>query len=273
MFQKTIKKEVSFSGRGLHTNQRATVKLLPAGTGTGILFIVKGKRFPLSLSSLFHTTRSITLGDAKRQIMTVEHLAAALYMKGVTNLLVETDAGEMPALDGSSRLFLNHLEKAGIEIQKKEIRPLAPGSVISLMGEDKFIIALPSDRLKITYNVDFNHPLLKNKTIHFDRVDERVFAREIAPARTFGFESEVKGLLARGLARGGSLKNAVVLTRDGMLNKKLRFPDECARHKVLDFIAALAFCEKPVQAHFIVYRSGHEFDLKFISHFLKKVRG
>ena len=141
---------------------------------------------------------------------------------------------------------------------------------MELKKDDKLIIAVPCDQLKITYGVDFNHPDLHFKSIHFDKITFKEFQKNIAPARTFGFYKEVSSLLDKGLAKGGNLKNAVVLTDDGYLNKKLRFKDECIRHKVLDFIGALAFINRPVKAHFFLYKSGHDFDLQFIKKLIKQ---
>ena len=264
MFQKTIKKPVSFSGIGLHTGEKSTIFLKPAPADTGIIFILNNKKIRLSPDNISDTTRSINIGTGKERIMTVEHLSAALYMSGITNLYIHMDNNEVPAADGSSMPFIKLINRAGTRIQKKPVKKLGLDRPIRLIDKDRFIIGLPSDRLKITYGIDFDHPVLKNQSIHLDNITLKTFNKQIAPARTFGFEKEVDSLRKRGLALGGSLKNAVVLTDIGYLNKKLRFKDECIRHKVLDFLAMLSLLNQPIYGHFILYRSGHEFDLKFI---------
>ena len=271
MIQKTIKKSISFSGTGLHTGNKIKITLKKAPEDHGIIFLYNNEKIPFNINHIAHTIRSITIGKKKKQIMTIEHLMASIYMEGITNLNIEIDHNEIPAMDGSAKQFLNIIKKCGIKTQKKKVPVLKITKPVQLIDKDKFIVALPSDQLKITYGVDFPHPELKNKTIYFQKITLPVFKKDIAPARTFGFEKEVNSLLKKGLALGGNLKNAVVLTENGYLNKKLRFKDECIRHKVLDFIGALAFINKPIRAHFIIYKSGHKFDLQFIKKLLKTI--
>lgn len=268
MFQKTIKRAVSFSGIGLHTGKKTSVTLEPAMENTGVVFNYNDSLINVTVNNIYNTTRSIGIRSKNINITTVEHLLAAIYMCGITNLIIKIDNKEVPALDGSAGQFLKLIIKAGFINQDKQVKPIILSSPIGLIEENKIIMAMPCDRLKITYSIDFKHPDLHDKSIHFDKVDLNIFQKNIAPARTFGFYKEVSSLLKKGLVKGGNLKNAVVLTDDGYLNKKLRFPDECIRHKVLDFIGALAFLNRPVIAHFFIYKSGHEFDLKFI----KKIR-
>ncbi len=264
MFQKTIKKEITFSGKGLHSGLNSIVKLIPSKPDTGITFFLNNHKIKLSLDNIFDTHRSMVLGTKTYHVMTIEHLIASLYMMGITNLFIELNNKEIPALDGSALSFIKIIKKAGIKNQNKKIKPLMIQKPILCIDKGKFIIGLPSNKFKISYHIDFDHPLLKNRLIHFKEINEKIFINQIAPARTFGFESEVKDLLKKGLAQGGDLNNAVVLSKNSYLNKKLRFKDECIRHKVVDFIGALAFLQRPVLGHFIVSRSGHYFDLKFI---------
>lgn len=272
MFQKTIKKVIYFSGNGLHTGKLSQVCLKPGKINSGINFILNKTIIPFTINNILPVQRSIIIGNKKNYIMTVEHLTAALYMLGITNLNIEVNNIEMPALDGSALSFLKILKKAGIQIQNITVLPLTLKNPIKVTNQDKFIIALPSDQLKITYAIDFNHPLLRNKSIHFDNINEKIFSKQIASARTFGFMDEVSILLKKGLAHGGNLNNTVVLSKDGILNKKLRFKDECIRHKVLDFIGALAFLNRPMLAHFLVYKSGHKLDIQLIKLLLKNLK-
>jgi len=268
MIQKTIKNPVSFSGIGLHTGKVINVSLSPAPENTGIVFIVKNKKIKAELKNVCHTSRAIVLGSGKTTVSTVEHFLASLYIKGIFNILITLNEGEIPAMDGSALRFLDILKKCGISRQKKAIPVLKLKRPFTLSDKDKLIMALPSEQLKISYNIDFDHPFLRNQTIHFEKIDQKIFTDKIAPARTFGFKKEVDTLLKKGLARGGSLKNALVLTKQGYMNKNLRFQDECIRHKVLDFIGALALLNQPIQGQFRIFRSGHGFDIKF----LKKIQ-
>ena len=264
MFQKTIKKPISFSGIGLHTGKNANITFKPAPVNTGIVFICQNKEVKLTIENITHTARYIAIGNKKNTIMTVEHLTAGLYISGICNLYIEIDNNEIPVMDESALSFVKLIRKCGIVIQKKVIIQKSLLKPVKLLEKDKFIIALPSKQLKITYAIDFDHPDLKNQSIHFDNITPEIFEKQIAPARTFGFQKEVDSLYKKGLALGGNLQNAVVLTDKGYLNKKLRFKDECIRHKVLDFIGVLAFLNQPINAHFIIYRSGHKFDIRFI---------
>ncbi len=203
--------------------------------------------------------------------MTIEHLSAALYMLGITNLFININNNEIPALDGSSKAFTKLFYKSGIYLQKKPIHLSFLKKNISVYDGEKFIIGLPSHKLKITYNINFPHPKLRHKTIFFNNINENVFKKEIGPARTFGFLNEVNDLLKKKLGLGGTLKNTVILTETGYVNNKLRFKDECIRHKVLDFIGALALVNRPVHAHFIIYKSGHKLDVKFMKKLIKSI--
>lgn len=274
MFQKTIKKSITISGKGLHTGQNSTITLHPANTDAGIQ-IHRSYQKPISVNcqNILFSPRSISLGTKQNNIMTVEHLLASLYILGVNNLHIEiNDKSELPALDGSALLYYKNIMKAGIKIQKKPRRIFFLTKPVTLSDKDKFIIGLPSNHLRITYYINFPHPLLRHQNIHFDLVNQKIFKKKIAPARTFGFLNEVEALLKKGLAHGGDLNNAVVLSDTGYVNKKLRFPDECIRHKVLDFIGALGVLSIPIRAHFICCKSGHLLDLKYMKKLEKTLK-
>ncbi len=272
MLQNTIKNPFSFSGTGLHTGRKVNITLKPAPPGTGIVFNYNNKKVRLGLNNITNTTRSISIGRGGDPVRTVEHLTAALYMSNITDLYIDMDNNELPAMDGSGLPFLKLISRCGISGGKKQHNKISLKKPVKLIQKERFIIGLPSEKLKITYAVDFNHPDLKNSSIHFENITREIFKKQIAPARTFGFQKEVDSLFKKGLALGGSLENAVVLTDDGYLNKKLRFKDECIRHKVLDFIGILAFLIQPINGHFIIYKSGHEFDLQFIKKLNKLIR-
>jgi len=271
MNQKTIKKEISFSGIGIHTGKIINVCLKPLPENYGIIF-KRNKSIKLDISNITNMKRAITIGKYKNRIMTIEHLLATIFMYGITNILIEVDNEEIPVLDGSAVKFIQILKKAGIKNQNKKIKPIKIKKPLFILKNDSFITALPSRCFGITYHINFPHPDLNNRVISFEKIDFRVFRKEIAPARTFGFYKEVNDLLKQGFARGGSLDNAVVLTDNGYLNKKLRFKDECLRHKVLDLIGSIAILGRPVIAHFIAYRSGHSLDIEMIKKIQKNIK-
>ncbi len=264
MFQKTIKKIVKFTGTGIHTGELAEVVLKPLPEGSGVVFKKNNSKFLLGVESVFSTSRSITIGDASNNIMTVEHLIAALYMCGIRNVQVEIDGPEIPIMDGSSASFVDMIKAAGIVKQKKKDEIINIKDSILVESDGRFIKVLPADKFGISYIIDFEHPNLHNQHIVYKKITDKIFRRKIAPARTFGFLSEVEALHERGLAMAGSIENAVVLTDTGYLNEKLRFKDECLRHKVLDLIGAISILGKPINGYFVVYKSGHSLDFELI---------
>ncbi len=263
MKQKTIKKSIEFSGLGIHTGAISKIKLKPLPENSGIIF-KRYKKIKLNITSISNTNRAITIGKKNNSIITIEHLIASLYMMGISNILIETVGPEIPALDGSAKKFLKLIEHAGIVEQPAPQNEIIIKKPIYVLKKDKYIAVLPSKTFDITYHINFEHPKLKNQFIHFTNITYQTFKKEIADARTFGFYEEVKDLLSRGLAKGGNLKNAVVLTKDGYLNKKLRFKNECIRHKVLDLIGCISILNAPIKGHFIAYRSGHNLDYELI---------
>ncbi|MBN1897246.1 MAG: UDP-3-O-[3-hydroxymyristoyl] N-acetylglucosamine deacetylase [Spirochaetes bacterium] len=263
MNQTTIKKSITLKGIGIHTGKKVSLKISPLEEDQGIIF-KRSKNIVLNVSNIVDTTRAITLGKKENSITTIEHLVASIYMSGITNLLIEVDNEEIPALDGSSLLFIKALEKAGIRRQSRPARVIKIKKPLFIIEKDKYIGVLPSDQFGITYHINFPHPDLQNRIINLPCIDQKVFKSQIAGARTFGFMREVESLMKKGLALGGSMKNAVVLTEDGYLNKRLRFKDECLRHKVLDLVGCLGILGIPVKGHFLAYRSGHTLDLELV---------
>ncbi len=269
-YQKTIKRVVKFEGVGLHTGIKTEVTLLPAESDTGIVFKKNNKLIPASIKYVKDLKRAVTLGKGKIKIMTVEHLLAGIFMAGIDNIIVELKGGnEIPAGDGSAFYFLKILKKAGIKKQKSKRKKLYIKKPVYLITQDKFIFVIPSDNFRITYYMDFPEKHLRNQVIDFPEINYKIFKKEIAPARTFGFYREVKDLFKKGLARGGSLDNAVVVTESGYLNKGLRFKDECIRHKVLDIIGDFALINRELYLHIIACKTGHKEDIEIIRKVLK----
>jgi UDP-3-O-[3-hydroxymyristoyl] N-acetylglucosamine deacetylase len=194
----------------------------------------------------------------KRGVMlsTVEHLLSAIYGSGIDNLYIDIDSLEVPILDGSSLPFVDMLTEAGVEEQDAERELLIVEDTIRLEEKEKFISIEPHSSFRISYEIDFDHPAIGRQHLDLELSPES-YASEIALARTFGFFAEVEDLLKKGLIRGGSFDNAVVLGDDGIMNGELRVPDEFVRHKVLDLIGDISLCGYPLLGHVKAYKAGH----------------
>jgi len=200
---------------------------------------------------------STSLGCGGARIATVEHVLAALTGMGVDNCRIEVDGPEIPILDGSAAPFVYLLQEAGVRTQRTGKRFLVVQKTVELRDREKLARVEPARELSIRFTVDFNHPLITDQTCEFVFSD-RAFAREVARARTFGFLRDIEKMKAAGLALGGSLDNAIVVDEFSILNPGgLRFPDEFARHKVLDALGDVTLLGMPLIARFVARRSGH----------------
>jgi len=250
--------------------------LIPAEAHTGLIFIcnVRNKKsiIPVSLNYVVDTSNAVTLGDGFRIVQTVEHLMAALFTRGITDLIMEIDSSEIPIMDGSSRPFLEAIDSIGVTEFTDVVDPIRITTPVWVVDGDKYIVILPSETLKVTYNIHFNHPLLRGQSITMD-LDEKILSSEILPARTFGFLRDVEALQARGLALGGSLDNAIVLSEDGYLNESLRFENECIRHKVLDLIGDLSIVGRPIIGHILASKAGHALDVSMGKLIMSRITG
>jgi UDP-3-O-[3-hydroxymyristoyl] N-acetylglucosamine deacetylase len=260
--QRTIGEAVSCSGTGLHTGAPARVRLVPAAEDAGIAVVraVDGRRveIPARPEFVISTERATTLAREGVCAATVEHLLAALYGLGVDNLRVELDGPELPALDGSAAPWVDLLRRAGTCPQAAPRRPLALGREVEVREGERWIRAEPADRLSLAYAIEYDHPAVRRQEIAFEGDDPERFARELAPARSFGFASELPDLERAGLARGGSLASAVLVGEQGVVNSEgLRFPDEFVRHKLLDLLGDLALLGARLRARVRVERGGH----------------
>jgi len=266
--QKTIKRTVSYKGVALHLGKEVTLTLLPASVGEGIVFvredIAHSPRISARVSKVFSNMRGTSLGEGEVRVRTVEHILAALAGLEIDNVLVKVDGEEIPAADGSALPFVDLIQKAGVVEQGLPRQFFKIDEPLWIEEEDKRLIVLPYPGLKITYTVDFPDSSIKSQFAEFT-INEKVFIQEIAPSRTFGFMEEVEKLRKEGLIKGGSLENAVVIDKNGILNKEgLRFSNEPVRHKVLDLIGDLYLLGNPIQAHIIAAKSGHLFNVKLI---------
>jgi UDP-3-O-[3-hydroxymyristoyl] N-acetylglucosamine deacetylase len=259
--QRTVSRSVTCSGIGLHTGQSGQLTICPAEADEGITFVrtdLPGQpAVPARTEYVVSNLLSTTIGLNGAAISTVEHLLAALAGTGIDNARILIDAPEVPALDGSAAQFVELLRQAGSRVQARPRRYLLVRRPLSVVDGDRYVLIAPSDRLRLSCTIDYEHPVISTQSIDLTFSDQ-AFVRDIGPARTFGFLDEYEALKANGLARGGSLDNAVVVGPDKVLNGGgLRFRDEFVRHKVLDFIGDLALVGRPVIGHFEIYKSGH----------------
>jgi UDP-3-O-[3-hydroxymyristoyl] N-acetylglucosamine deacetylase len=272
-YQNTIASPVVISGIGLHTGVQVNLRLLPAPSNAGIVF----KRSDLDGFSIEAHSRHVarvsyatTLMKKGVLISTTEHLLSALAGLKVDNVVVEIDNLELPILDGSALPFFRMIAKAGLRRQRALRYYVKVLKSVEVVEGAKRIAVHPSDELEITYQIVFSHPLIGVQSLNFVAAVND-YGADIAPARTFGFLEEVEMLHKSGLIRGGSLENAVVLTREGLLNPEgLRFPDEFCRHKVLDLIGDLALLGRPLLGHVIAERAGHAMHAQLVSRLLRE---
>ena len=263
--QRTLRRSVSCAGIGLHSGSKVTLSLKGAPANSGIRF----RRADLGGLEVLATVEhvgGITLAtglacDAVR-VDTVEHLLATFVSLGIDNAIVELNSPEVPIMDGSAAPFVYLIHEAGIKQLPAPRRYLKVLRPVSVSRGDKRMTIYPSDHFKVTYTIAFDHPLLRHQSRTI-RLTEESFVEEIAPARTFGFLSEVEMMRQQGLALGGSLENAVVVGDTGVLNNALRFDDEFVRHKILDVIGDMALLGYPLIGHLVAHRGGHALHTEF----------
>jgi len=266
--QKTIEREISLKGIGLHTAKKVNITFKPAEIDTGINFIRTDlpdrpviKAAIDSLLSQSRSPRRTSIGLDHIEIQTIEHLMAALAGLCIDNIYIEIDNEEVPGLDGSSLNFLETLSKAGIKEQEKSRRYYLIKEPIFVEEEDAAIIAVPAQEFKISYTLSYNHPLLKAQFLEIN-FKEGVFKNELAPSRTFCLESEARELQQQGLGRGANYENTLVVGEKGVIKNRLRYQDEFIRHKILDLFGDLYILGEPLSAHIIALKSGHSLNLK-----------
>ncbi|MBU1744385.1 MAG: UDP-3-O-acyl-N-acetylglucosamine deacetylase [Proteobacteria bacterium] len=259
--QRTVKNEIACRSVGLHSGRKVGMVIRPADVDEGIVFVrgdLSGNnRIKADVHNVRDTTLATTLGLNGVTVSTVEHLMSAFSGMGVDNAVVEVDAPEVPIMDGSARPFVDLLKDVGTRVQSKGKKLLVIKEKIAVSEGDGTAMFLPSPEFRITYKIAFNHPAIGVQSYHMNLSDIS-YEEEICEARTFGFLRDVEYLQAKGLALGGSLKNAVVLDEHRIINKDgLRFPDEFVKHKILDAIGDLSLLGIPVIGHFVACKSGH----------------
>lgn len=268
--QQTLKTPISCRGIGLHSGARVSMTLLPAEPDTGILFrrtdaAYNGRELKADWRNAVESALCTTLTDGEGfSIATIEHLMAAFAGAGIDNAVVELDGPEVPIMDGSASPFLFLIECAGIfqqEVARRAIKILKP---VTVSEGGKSASLLPDSGFSMSFEIDFASSAIKHQDISLT-VDPESFKSDLSRARTFGFLQDLERMRAAGLARGGSLANAVVVNGDKVLNEEgLRYTDEFVRHKALDAVGDLYLAGAPIIGHFRGSRSGHAFNRRLL---------
>jgi UDP-3-O-[3-hydroxymyristoyl] N-acetylglucosamine deacetylase len=269
--EQTIRAAAECSGVGLHSGAPVKLRILPASPGCGIVF----RRTDLDNFQVEATARNIARVSYATSLMkkgvlisTTEHLLSAFIGTGIDNAIVELDNLELPILDGSARPFVDLILKAGIRKQRRPRTYLRIRREIELREGEKFIAVYPADAYSVSYAINFPHPLIGRENFQADLTDGD-YLRHIASARTFGSREDERAMRNMGLIRGASRENCIVLTRDGIENPPLRFPDEFVRHKVLDLIGDLALIGHRILGRVVADRAGHAMHTALVSLILK----
>ena len=270
--QRTLAESVECVGIGLHTGRKVSLKISPAPVDTGIVFkrsdLDSSPSIKASADNVVDTGNATTIGVGDVKISTIEHLMASFAGLGIDNAYVEVDAPEVPIMDGSAAPLLFLLKGGGIRTQNKSKKFLVIKKTLRVGDENGWAEISPSNNFKISCSVDFSHPLLKKQQFNVDFSDT-MFEKEISRARTFGFLKDVEYLKSRGLIKGGSLDNAVVIDDFRVVNEGgLRYKDEFVRHKLLDAIGDVFMLGMPVIGHLSLHRSGHRLNYELVKEVL-----
>jgi len=275
--QRTIQEIVEFEGSGLFSGQDVKLRFIPATPGTGITFVrtdldeaPKIKACPENAASKYRRT---TIGDGEAEVETIEHLMAAIGGLGVDNLEVEINGSEVPSADGSARPFVDLLSGAGVVEQDTDREDYAFTNTVNVQEGGSSITVIPNGgNMEISFSLNYDHPVIGAQ--HFTtKIDPDTFTNEIAPARTFCLEEEVDYFLDRGLGKGASYDNTLVVGEDGIVENELRFPNEFVRHKILDLVGDMSLLGTQLSAHYVALRSGHEINLKLVKKLDRALHG
>jgi UDP-3-O-[3-hydroxymyristoyl] N-acetylglucosamine deacetylase len=270
MFQSTIRQPVETHGIGLHTGVHTSLRLLPAPPDTGIVFRrvdLDNFRIEAQGQNVARVSYATSLMKQSVLLSTTEHLLAATYSYGIDNIFIDIDNIEIPILDGSAEPFLQLLDQAGIRRLRRKRRYLKVLKPVEVVEDGRRIGIYPANEFRVRCYVDFPHPLVGQQQVEMV-VNPDSFRQILSRARTFCFESDIEPLRAMGLIRGGSLDNAIVLTKDGVMNGPLRFTDEFGRHKALDLIGDLALVGLPLLGRVEARKAGHSLHTQLVSRLL-----
>ena len=272
IYERTIRQPVACSGIGLHSGAPVNLRILPASVGTGVVF----RRVDLDGFQIEAVGRNVAKVSYATSLMkkgvlisTTEHLLSAFIGMGVDNAIVELDNLEVPILDGSALPFVEMIRSAGVRQQRRKRIYLKILRPCELREGDKFIGVYPGERYSVSYAIDFPHPLIGREDFQIELCNGS-YVDHIAAARTFGFLEQQRAMLNMGLIRGASRENCLVLTRDGIDNPPLRYPDEFVRHKVLDLIGDLALFGKRILGYVKADRAGHALHTAVVSRILRE---
>ena len=268
--QRTLTNSIKAFGVGLHSGDPISLELKPAPPDTGIIFrrtdLDPAVEIKARAENVGDTTLSTTLCNDDVQISTVEHLLSAMAGLGIDNAYVEVNASEIPIMDGSAASFILLIESAGIQEQSAPKKFLRIKKNIRVEADGKFAEFRPFDGYRLTFDIEFEHPMIQNELTHFSfDFSTMNFLEHISRARTFGFLRDIESLRSNNLALGGSLDNAIVLDDYTIINKDgLRFEDEFVRHKILDAVGDLYLMGHILVGEYYGYKSGHDLNNKLI---------
>jgi UDP-3-O-[3-hydroxymyristoyl] N-acetylglucosamine deacetylase len=261
--QCTLRGPVECAGVGVHSGEKVSLRILPAPENSGIVFVRTdlkngARHIPARWDHVIDTRLCTVIGNkSSGRVATIEHLMAALHACGIDNATIEIDHAEVPVMDGSSDPFIFLIEMAGTVEQKVPRRVIEILSPVEVMGDGKLARLSPALESRFSFEIDFDQTPISRQRYEFTLSPEN-FKNEIGRARTFGFFEEVEGLRKQGLARGGSLDNAIVIKDDRIMNEDgLRYTDEFVRHKLLDAVGDLSLAGAAIRGHFEGYCSGH----------------
>lgn len=265
--QNTLKANVEFSGVGLHSGQKCLIHVKPAPEDTGIVFINKSGQtnqfIPYNVDNVTDTVNNITVSNGKSLVKTVEHLAASLYALHIDNCLIETSSSEIPIMDGSTKDFVAELLRIGTVAQDKDREEFRVINPIWVTSEDKYMVALPYNGLKLSYTINFPNSPIGVQSFQTE-MNPEIFINNISNARTFGFIEDLDYYQKNGLVLGVSYENVHAFSKkeNRPLNSP-RYDNEPVRHKVLDLMGGLALLDFDIKAFVISYKSGHSLDVQF----------
>lgn len=276
-YQRTVRNVITGEGVGLHSGRVTRFRIRPAAPGTGVVFIRTDVTPMVEIAAcsdnVMETTLATTIGVGGVTVGTVEHLIAALAGLGIDNTRIEIDGPEVPILDGSSAMFVDLITAGGGTVaQPKPKRFLVVRKPVEVRYGDKSARLEPAPHFSLRCHIDFDHPIVNAQSFEM-KMSDTAFVRELARARTFGFAKDVDAMHAAGLARGGSLDNAVVIDDYSIRNPDgLRFPDEFVRHKMLDAVGDLALMGAPIIGRYVGNKSGHALNTRLVAALLASPR-
>lgn len=273
--RQTIARRVTLDGVGLHLGVPCRLTFAPAAGGAGISFLRTdhpgAERVPALVERATLSERRTQLGEGERALHTVEHVLAAVAAAGIDDLVIEMDGPEPPIMDGSAAPFFDAIAGAGLAPSGGAAEYLELSEPVRVIDGESVYEAFPADALSVEVTIDFPHPLIGRQAGRYE-VTRESFARDLARARTFGFVREVEMLRAKGLIRGASTDNAVVLDECGVVDNALRWPDEFVRHKAMDCVGDLALAGRRVRARIVAFKPSHRGTVTLVREMTKHAR-